>query len=102
MKWFGFCLLLLILSSCGTPTTSHNIADGATNSANALEQSLSKDCATSAIKTQITAIKTQIKAIVSACDTEKQVINQEKIRWKWSFLGLLIVVSMFVLRKVVK
>ena len=104
MKWFGYLLLLLslILCSCGTHTVSHNIAGDALNATTALENSLSADCKTEVINARLDQIKTQIPQIIKACESEKQVIEQEKTRWKWSFLGLFAVVLAYILRKVVK
>lgn len=104
MKCFGCLLLLLslILCSCTTHTVSHDIADDTINAATALESSLSANCKTEAINARLSQIKTQIPQIIKACESEKQAIEQEKIRWKWSFLGLLFVVSVFVARRVVK
>ena len=99
MKWCGLFLVLFTLSSCGTPSATHDLAESATTTATALEQSLRKECATDAIKTQITAIKTQIQAITTACDTEKAVIEQEKIRWKWAFMGLALAIATYIGRK---
>lgn len=99
MKCFGLLLVLFTLSSCGTQSATHDMAESATTSATALEQSLTKECATEAIKTQINVIKSQIKAITSACNTEKQVIEQEKIRWKWAFLGLAIAIAAYIAKK---
>ena len=104
MKRFTILLVFtVLLSGCAKqPVASETIAEGAINAATAIEQTLPKECATQAIKTQITALKTQIKAITVASQSEKQIIEQEKIRWKWSFLALLFVVGAFVLRKVLK
>lgn len=96
MRWYGLFCLLFILSSCATHTASHDIADSATTSATALEQSLSKECATKAIKTQINVIKSQINAIKTTCDTEKEVIEQEKIRWKWAFIALVMAIIVYI------
>ena len=102
MKWYGLLCLLFILSSCGTYTVSHNIADDTLNATTALENSLSVDCKTDVINARLDQIKTQIPQIIKSCESEKQVIEQEKIRWKWSFLGLLTFVLAYILRKVIK
>jgi hypothetical protein len=46
--------------------------------------------------------KSQIKTINKVCDTEKAEITAEKVRWKWAFWGLFIVVSIFIAKKVIK
>lgn len=102
MRWFLLFLALFTLSSCATHSASHNIADNTIKQITALEQSIDEKCATDAIKTQINAIKSQIKAINKVCDTEKAEITAEKVRWKWAFWGLFIVVSIFIAKKVIK
>lgn len=104
MRCFGLLLLplLLILCSCGTPTASHDVAQNAINATVALEKSLPVECKQEIIKTQLDAIKTQINTIVTTCETEKQVIEQEKMRYKWAFFSLLLLVMAYVLRKAVK
>ena len=101
MKWFGLCFLLFTLSSCAKPV-SNDIANNAINQATALEQSLSAECATESIKTQINVIKSQIKAINSACDTEKAEIRADKVKWQTAFWALFVVVGVLGLRKVIK
>ena len=102
MKWFGCFFVLFILSSCATHTASHNIADNTLNATTALEKTLPTNCKSEAIIARLDQIKTQIPQIIKTCEQEKQVIEQEKIRWKWSCLGLLFVVGVFILKKVVK
>lgn len=104
MKCFGCLLLLLslILCSCTTHTVSHNIADNTINQITALEQSINEKCATDSIKTQINMIKSQIKAINGACDTEKAEITAEKNKYKIAFWSLVVIIGLFVSRKIIK
>lgn len=102
MKWCGLFLSLFILSSCTTHTVSHNIADNTINQITALEQSINEKCATDAIKTQINVIKSQIKAINGACDTEKAEITAEKNKYKIAFWSLVVIIGLFVSRKIIK
>lgn len=91
-----------MLSCCTAHTVTSDLAESAITTTTAIEQSLPKECATNAIKTQITALKTQITAIAQACDTEKNVITAEKVRWQWAFFGLLLVIAAYITRKVIK
>lgn len=102
MRWFFGLLLCCMLCSCGIGSVSHEIANGAIQQATAIEQSLPKECATEAVKAQIAAIKTQITAITQACDTEKDKIKAEKVKWMTAFFGLLIAIVVFIIRKVMK
>ena len=96
-----FFLLGILLAGCiRTEPVSETIADNAINATNALEQSLPAECKTAAINTQITVIKTQIKAITNACETEKNEITRDKLKWKYSFWVLIGIVLAYILKKV--
>lgn len=100
MKWLSLFLSLFLLSSCATHTVSHNLADNTINQITALEQSIDKNCITDGVKTQINTIKSQIKAINGACDIEKKQITAEKNKYKIAFWSLVIVLGVFLIKKV--
>ncbi|MEE1227237.1 MAG: hypothetical protein UHM08_09070 [Bacteroidales bacterium] len=95
-------ILLISLNGCAKPSASENITNSAINTAEALENSLPSNCNTKAIKSQITAIKTQITAISQSCETEKNAIKADKVKWQTAFFGLLLAVVVFILKKVLK
>lgn len=98
-----FFLLALLLAGCAkNEPVSETIADNAINATNALEQSLPGECKTAAINTQITVIKTQIKAITSACETEKNDITRDKLKWKYSFWVLIGIILAYVFKRMTK
>ena len=72
------------------------------NQITVLEQSINEKCATDSIKTQINVIKSQIKAINGACDTEKAEITAEKNKYKIAFWSLVVIIGLFVSRKIIK
>ena len=96
------CLLLLLFGCASTKPASESIANSAQESLNALNNTITPECRTNAIESQINAIKSSVNAIVTACDSEKEIITVEKLRWKWAFLTLLAIVLVHVLRKVLK
>lgn len=96
-------LVCLFLAGCAkSPSVSESIAENTINEVNALEQSLSKECKTDSVMTQLTIIKSQIRTSVQSCEMEKDVITQEKLKWKWSFFGLLAVIVAYLIKKVLK
>lgn len=101
--WTLIVLLLLCLAGCAkqAPATE-TIANAAQESLHAISNTLKPECKTEAIQSQITATETTIKAMVAACNSEKDVIDQEKLRWKWAFIALAIIVAIHVGRKVIK
>lgn len=100
--WILIALLLLCLAACAkqTPTTEI-IANSAQESLNAINNTLTPECKTKAIESQINATNNTIKAMVSACNIEKDAIDQEKLRWKWAFIALTIIVAIHIGRKVI-
>lgn len=96
------CLVLLLFGCAKNTPASESIANSATESLNALEHTIKPECKTNAVESQINAVKTSIKAIVVACDSEKDIIDQQRIRWMWSFIALFVIVLVHVLRKVIK
>lgn len=103
MKHFAILLIFtVLLNGCRTQTATESVAESVINTTTALEKSLTAECKTEAITSQIWAIKTQIKAIQTTCQTEKDKITQEKLRWKWAFWGLIAIVGVVLFRKVLK
>lgn len=102
MRIVTLIILTALLNGCAKPSASESIANSATNTVNALEQTLSKDCATDAIKSQITAVKSQINAITEACESEKAQIKADKVKWQTAFFGLLLAIAVFIIKKVLK
>ena len=96
------CLILLLFGCAKNTPASESMANSATESLNALEQTIKPECKTNAVESQINAIKTSVKAIVTACDSEKDIITAEKLRWQWAFIALSLIVLVHVLRKVIK
>lgn len=100
MRFTILLILTVLLTGCAKePVASNTMAESAINSATALEQSLPATCNTASIKTQIQAIKTQINAITQSCETEKQVITEQKVKWKMAFFGLLVVILIYVIKR---
>ena len=98
-----FFLLVLLLAGCSkTEPVSNTIADNAVNTVVAVEKALPNECKTEAVKTQLTVVKSEIRSITSACESEKNVITQDKLKWKFGFWGLIIVIGLYIARKVIK
>lgn len=101
--WIIIAMVVLCLFGCAkTKPASETIADSAQQSLNAIGSTLPKDCMTPAIEKQLNATETAIKAMVTACNSEKETINQEKLRWEWAFIALALIVAVHIGRKVMK
>ena len=98
-----FFLLILLLAGCAkTEPVSETIADNAVNTVVAIEKTLPDECKTEAVTTQLTVVKSEIRSITSACEAEKNVITQDKLKWKISFWALIGVIIAYILKKITK
>lgn len=101
MKPLLITTILLAGCTINTPSTE-TIANSAQESLNAISATLTPECNTKAVQSQINAVSAGIKATVSACEAEKAAITQEKIRWKWAFIALAIIIAAYFAQKVIK
>lgn len=92
-------LLCLFLCSCAHDSVSNSVANNAVNSINTLSATLPEECKTKSVKLQLDNIKASIQNIQNACDTEKEVLHADKVKWQWAFASLLIVFFVFMFRK---
>ena len=93
-------ILALLLNGCAK-TASETITETALQQLNAVEQAITPDCKTNAISGQINALRGTIKSQLSVCESEKQKIMADKLRWQAIAVALLIFVGLYVGRKVV-
>lgn len=96
-------LLVLSLVACArTPDVSETIAENAINSVTAVEQGLTEECKTEAIRTQLTVVKSEIRAVTKSCQAEKDEITRDKLKWKVSFWILIGVIVAYIARKLTR
>ena len=81
------------------PDPIDTIATSAHQQIAAIRESLTPECRTAANQKQLDAADATVDAVVAACDTQKEAINQEKLRYKWGFFGLLAVIGLAILAK---
>ncbi len=98
-----FTLLLLftiLLTGCAGQTDPvETVADSAHQTIASIRESLPAECKTKAIEQQLNTADSTVDAVVSTCDMQKEALTQEKIRWQWSFIGLLIVVCAYIIKR---
>jgi hypothetical protein len=78
---------------------SHSATESALNSIVAIEKTLPIECKTEGIKSQLESVKTQIETIKLGCESEKAQLRSDKIKWQIAFWAMIVVVSMYFLRK---
>lgn len=100
MRKFISLLVVILLSGCArdanpvetATTNAHNTIAG-------IRESLPTECKTKAIVQQLATADSAVDVVYSTCEIQKESITQEKIRWKWSFFGLLIVVGAYIAKR---
>lgn len=98
-------LLFLTISLCGCvnePNATETIADSAKEQVSAIYNGLPNNCKTDVNKKQTEAAQKAIDAIVQSCNDQKEIIEQEKVKWKFAFFGLLAAIVVFIIKKVLK
>jgi len=102
MKWFGLLLLCCLLCCCGRTSVTNSVVDTVNTSIVALEESLSKECKTKSIETQIDNIKKQVRLFSDACDTDVASVRADKVKWQTAFWGLVIIIASWLFIKTKK
>ena len=96
-------LLIFCLMGCAKHTDPiENIANTAHQQIVAIRESLPPECQTKAIDEQLKAHDGTVDSIVQMCDEQKAKIEAEKVRWKWAFMALALIIAIHVGRKVIK
>lgn len=96
------CILPFVLLGCAKQSVTNDIITNAENSVQTLEKTLTADCKTEGVLSQLYGLKMQINSIRTSCQTEKDIITDEKLRWKWAFFGLLAMIGAYIARKLIK
>lgn len=101
--WALIVCLLLLLFGCAKNTDSLDvIGNSAHQQIVAIKESLPKECQTKAIDEQLKAHDATVDSIIANCNTQKQVLDEERIRWKWSFLATVLIIAVYFARKILK
>lgn len=105
-KWVLIGTILLLILCLAGCVKHQDPVEAAANAAHqqivAIKESLPKECQTAAIEEQLKAHDTTIETIKTNCDIQKAEITQEKIRWKWSFIALSLIILIYCAKKVLK
>lgn len=103
LTWTIIVLLICIMTGCAKENNAVNdAATTAHETISTIKQSLPKECQTKAIDQQLKTADASVDAIVSACELQKEEINQERQKWKWAFFALTMIVAFHIGRKVVR
>ena len=101
--WGLILVLLLFLWGCvKQPDSVDTAANAAHQQIVAIKESLPKECQNKANDEQLKALDGTIESIVANCNTQKAIIDEQRIRWKYAFLILSITVLAYFGRKALK
>lgn len=96
-KIFFICFFCFCLCSCTKDTKpTDTVANSAKESVNAIV-AVKPEC-----KDVGTVCNSQIDSITATCNLELDDLNKDVFKWKWSFFGLLIVLGVYLIKKVLK
>ena len=92
---FSILLILAVLISGCAKTATQTITESAIQQVNNIEQTITPECRTIAITSQINTLRDTIKTQLSACELEKQKITADKIRWEITAVLLMIIIAVY-------
>ncbi|MBP5789247.1 MAG: hypothetical protein J6W29_03330 [Neisseriaceae bacterium] len=89
-------VLFLALCGCAGNTPTNTVVDSAKESISVIIAS-KPEC-----KDVGEVCNSQIDSINAVCNLELDDLNKDVARWKWSFWGLVLIIGIFMARKVLK
>lgn len=78
------------------------VAQNAVDTVTAIEQGLPTECKTDSNKLLFNIARNEIVNITRSCDEAVNKVEKEKIKWKYSFLGLILIIGVYITRKILK
>lgn len=101
--WALIFILLLFLWGCAKqPDPVETAANAAHQQIVAIKESLPKECQSKANEEQLKALDGTVESIVANCNTQKAILDEQRIRWKYAFIILSVMVLAYLGRKVLK
>lgn len=80
----------------------HYVAQNGIDVINAIEQDLPAECKTDTNKLLFNVARNEMATVERSCDSVVSKIESEKLRWKWGFFGMLIVIAVYIAKKIFK
>ena len=97
-----FVLLLFFWGCVKQPDSVDAAANAAHQQIVAIKESLPKECQSKTNEEQLKALGGTIESIVANCNTQKAILDEQRVRWKYAFMILSVMVLAYVGRKVLK
>lgn len=96
-RFLALTSVFLVLGCSGKPAST-TIAEGAKETISTAYSTLPKECQTETVKKLTVVAQTQVDSVVTACDTEKAVLEKEKTTLR-VVIGVLLVALAAILWK---
>lgn len=98
-----FFLLGLLLAGCTRDVPAYEQStQNALDTINAIEQGLPAECKTDTNTLLFNVSRKETARIKTDCDEAVAKVQKEKLRWKFSFWALVLVIGAYIARKVLK
>ena len=98
-----FFLLILLLAGCNRNTPAYeSAAQNAIDTITAIEQGLPAECKTDTNTLLFNVSRKEVTSVVKNCEEEISKVQKEKIRWKFGFWALVLVIGAYIVKKVLK
>lgn len=93
------CTALFLVLGCSTKATSVSVAETAKESIIAVEKALAPECKTAEVMAELIVTKRLINNTLTACESEKKLIQVEsdKKSWTIAFLALCVALLLWLL-----
>ena len=94
-------LSLLMLSSCGSSSATHDAVVDLKDSISNLDNSLPVECKTEATAKTIADLNAKADRIDKYCETEKASIRSDKVKWELAFMIMFALYLFSLVRKTI-
>lgn len=104
MKRFTILLIFMVLlNGCQKEKpVYHEVAQNGIDVINAIEEGLPAVCKTESNAILFNVARKQMSNCEKACDLVVSKVESEKLRWKWTVFSLLLMMGLYVAKKVIK
>ena len=104
MKRFTILLILtVLLNGCQKEKpVYHEVVQNGIDVINAIEQGLPEECKSESNAILFNVARKQMSNCENACDLVVKRVESEKLRWKWTVFSLLLMMGLYIAKKVLK
>lgn len=102
-KILFICFFCFCLCGCQKEKPAyHEVAQNGIEVINAIEEGLPAECKSESNKILFNVARKEMRNVEGSCDLAVSKVESEKLRWKWAVFGLLMVIGLYIAKKVLK